>query len=182
MFKIEFESIMQDFEYKPNNSNRFEEATKNVAFLLGFSAHRPENEFGRGPDVVWAGGPSGYFVIECKSEATSKTICKEYCNQLNGSIEWFEEKYGPSEPMTPIQMHPNNRYEYASSPNARIRVVSADKFASLKVAIRGLFSSIYVDGSICDENRIKELLSFQKLRWDDIVSEYSEAAQRVSKE
>ncbi|UGY28893.1 hypothetical protein HU675_0020150 [Bradyrhizobium septentrionale] len=52
---------------------------------------------GRGPDNLWALGALQYLVIECKSGAVkASSINKHDCNQLNGSMNWFADKYDKS--------------------------------------------------------------------------------------
>jgi hypothetical protein len=76
----------------PGTANKFEEAVKNLAYMLGFNGQRPENDFGKGPDNLWSTGSLKYFIIECKNGAINEIICKEDINQLNGSINWFEKE------------------------------------------------------------------------------------------
>ena len=43
--------------------------------------------------LIICGQLTKYLVIECKTEATTQTIKKDYCNQLSGSVNWFKENY-----------------------------------------------------------------------------------------
>ena len=64
---------------------KFEEALNQIGTILGFACSRPDKETGGyGPDNLWAIDSSKYLVIECKTEATTQTIKKDYCNQLSG--------------------------------------------------------------------------------------------------
>lgn len=69
---------------------KFEEALNQIGIVLGFACSRPDKETGGyGPDNLWAIDSSKYLVIECKTEAATQTIKKDYCNQLAGSVNWF---------------------------------------------------------------------------------------------
>lgn len=73
---IEINSLLENLIFKPETSNIFEESLKMLAQYFGFNAQRPEDEFRRGPDVLWETGGLTYFVIECKNGATTETINK----------------------------------------------------------------------------------------------------------
>ncbi|MCV3262305.1 hypothetical protein OGZ01_00385 [Vibrio harveyi] len=83
-------AVVDDLYFKPKSANKFEAAMDNLAKMLGFNSQRPELAYNKGPDNLWSIGNQQYLVIECKNEATSDTINKSYCNQLNGSSTWFE--------------------------------------------------------------------------------------------
>ena len=73
---------------------KFEEALNQIGKILGFACSRPDREIGGyGPDNLWAIDSNKYLVIECKTEATTPTIKKDYCNQLSGSVNWFKDNY-----------------------------------------------------------------------------------------
>jgi hypothetical protein len=131
-------AILDDLDFAPDSSSRFEEALKNLAFFLGFNGQRPENETGKGPDDLWEIGSLKYLVIEAKNEATTGTICKDYCNQLGGSMNWFTGTYDGTCEATPIMIHPSRVFEYASSPHAKTRVIDKEKLPELRDASRKL--------------------------------------------
>jgi replicative superfamily II helicase len=89
------------------SSNQFEEALKNFGIMLGFQAHRPENNFGRGPDVLWLLDDHTGFVIEAKSKkATHTPLNKKEYGQLLVSYEWFKSVYEGYEGIK-VVVHPN---------------------------------------------------------------------------
>lgn len=135
-FIITFNAIIDKLIFTPNSSNLFEQAIKELGEHLGFASQRPENEFGKGPDNLWGSVTNYFFVIECKNEAITDTISKGYCNQLNGSIIWFTEKYRGNMDYTPILIHPSNRFERAASPSPNIRIINAEKLESLRRNLR----------------------------------------------
>lgn len=168
---IDINAILSDMIFSPGTSNRFEEAIKNIAFYLGFKSHRPENEYSKGPDNLWAVGNMNYFVIECKNGVTHESINKRDVNQLNGSIEWFISKYDHSSDYTPIMIHLGNTSDYAASPNAKCRVMNKDKLEMFKKNIEDF--CIAIKGKFNQPDIIGEYLLNYKLRAEDIIAEYT---------
>jgi len=168
---IDINAILSDIIFLPETSNKFEEAIKNIAFYLGFQSHRPEKEYGKGPDNLWAVGDKNYFIIECKNGVTNETINKHDVNQLNGSIEWFRDEYDQTLFFTPIMIHIGDKSEHAATPNSNCIVMTKDKIEIFKknildfcIALKGKFNQTAVIG---------EYLLAYKLRPEDIVSHYT---------
>jgi hypothetical protein len=172
---IEVNGILDNLKFKADNANTFEEELKNVAKYLGFGSQRPEQEFKKGPDNLWKIGELHFLVIECKSEATSATINKGYCNQLNGSCTWFETKYDASCTYVPIMVHPSTIFEYASSPHQDVRIITREKLVAFRNAVRDFITSIAANNEMGNEAAIREKLIAYKLRAIDIVPIYTKA-------
>lgn len=170
---IEVKGILSKLAFKPKSANNFEEAMKDIALHLGFVSQRPEQEYGKGPDNLWKIGGSNYLVIECKNEATSDTISKSYCNQLNGSCEWFEQKYDNTCTYTPIMVHPSTIFEHASSPNNKIRVITKDKLEAFCTAVDNFITSIASNSELANHQAIRDKLVAFKLRQVDFVDAYT---------
>ncbi|MEA1988833.1 MAG: helicase C-terminal domain-containing protein, partial [Pseudomonadota bacterium] len=170
---LEINAILDDLAFKPKSANRFEEAIKKIALFIGFEAQRPENDYKKGPDDLWSMGDLSYLVIECKNEATTTTISKHYCNQLNGSIEWFENTYDRTCNFTPILVHPSSVFEHASSPNTDIRVIDQVCLDKLKGSISDFFKAICTNNNLRDVDIIQQQLTQHKLRRIDIVKNYT---------
>jgi len=171
---IEFDCLLNDLIFLKETSNAFEESLKKIALFIGFNSQRPENEYGKGPDVLWEVGDLNYFVIECKNGASVDYISKEYCNQLNGSITWFENEYDSSCKCTPILIHPSNIFEFACSPNRKTRIITKDNLDELKKTIRKFIETINhnIDGSF-DSEKISNMLSEYKLLPSMIINTYT---------
>lgn len=138
-FILWLNALLDDLEWNPQATKRFEAAVNNLGLLIGFSAQRPELETGKGPDNLWGIGTHRYFVIECKSGAViSETISKEDCNQLLGSASWFKQNYPPANSATPIMMHPRYRFSVDASPDQNFRIVDRDRLAELRGALKNL--------------------------------------------
>ncbi|WP_057767778.1 DEAD/DEAH box helicase family protein [Cytobacillus praedii] len=169
-YLLGFNALIDKLHFEDFSSNIFEQAIKDLGEHLGFISQRPENEFRRGPDNLWASF-NNCFVIECKNEATSSTICKDYCNQLNGSIVWFEKTYPAINTFTPIMIHPNTKFEFAASPDSRIRIINKEKLELLRGRLREFGSQ--VAQSNYDLSTVAGLLKLFKLESDLFVREYT---------
>ncbi len=170
---IEVNGILDDLQFKENNSNIFEECLKNIAKYIGFDSQRPEQEFKKGPDVLWKIGGLKYFVIECKNEATATTISKDYCNQLNGSGTWFETKYDSTCTYTPLLIHPSRIFEYAASPKPNVRIVTKDKLSKFCGSVRDFIKSVGTNNELNNQAAIRQKLIAHKLRANDITEVYT---------
>lgn len=153
---------------------KFEEALNQIGMVLGFVCSRPDKETGGyGPDNLWAIDSSKYLVIECKTETTTQTIKKDYCNQLSGSVNWFKENYVYPNDCTPIMVHPSKFVDVVASPNENMRVMTEEELTCFRKNIRDFYSTLCHNGSISDISKINELLSIYKLRKDDITNMYT---------
>ena len=153
---------------------KFENALNQIGIILGFACSRPDKETGGyGPDNLWAIGSSQYLVIECKSEATTQTIKKDYCNQLSGSVNWFKENYVYPNEYIPIMVHPSKVVDAVASPDEKMRVITEKELECFRKNVRDFYSSLCQNGNINDVSNINELLRMYKLRKDDIVNMYT---------
>ncbi|MBC5832275.1 DEAD/DEAH box helicase family protein [Vibrio metschnikovii] len=166
-------AIIDDLFFKPKSANKFEAAMNDLAKMLGFNSQRPELAYNKGPDNLWSIGNQQYLVIECKNEATSDTINKSYCNQLNGSSTWFEAQYDFTSQHTPIMIHPSVKFEYASSPKPSIRIINEQKLQELRQNALSFFEAISTNNEINNVDAIREKLETYKLRGQDMVECYT---------
>lgn len=69
----------------------FEEEFANLAEIIGFESQRPEQEYGKGPDVLWQLSDGTYLIVAAKNEAdlTNVEISKKYADKLSGEWNWF---------------------------------------------------------------------------------------------
>lgn len=166
-------AVIDDLYFKPKSANKFEAAMDNLAKMLGFNSQRPELAYNKGPDNLWSIGNQLYLVIECKNEATSDSISKNYCNQLNGSSTWFETQYDFTSSHIPIMVHPSTKFEYASSPKPTIRIINAQKLQELRNNALSFFESISTNNEINNIDAIREKLVTYKLQGQDIIQHYT---------
>jgi len=172
---IEVDGALENLQFKENSSEIFEETLKQIARYIGFTSQRPEQQYHKGPDNLWLIGELNYLVIECKNEAYTQLISKDYCNQLNGSCEWFEGKYDSTCQYTPILVHPSNIFEHSASPNKFIRIINQENLSSLKSAIRDFIKSVATNNELSNPAQIRNKLIAYKLRASDIVQNYTSA-------
>ena len=153
---------------------KFEEALNQIGKILGFVCSRPDREIGGyGPDNLWAIDSKKYLVIECKTEATTSTIKKDYCNQLSGSVNWFKENYVYPNECIPIMIHPSKVVDAVASPDENMRVMTEKELECFRKKVRDFYSALCQNGNINDVSNINELLCMYKLRKDDIVNMYT---------
>ncbi|MGX1101589.1 hypothetical protein [Amorphus sp. MBR-141] len=76
-----------------SSSNVKEEAVRMYGELLGFSATRPDNELGHGPDVVWKDDEAGTLVaFELKTEKLEPAqYTKAEVGQAHNHIQWLKD-------------------------------------------------------------------------------------------
>lgn len=170
---IQINGLLELLIFKPDTADIFEESLKAIARYIGFNSQRPEAEYGRGPDVLWEVGNQVYFVIECKNGATTDTINKGNCNQLNGSGVWFTEKYDKTCSFTPIMIHPSVRLEYAASLQEDTRIINEEKLDLFRRNISDFIQSLCVENKISDEKFIRKRLIFHKLIADNFCKNYT---------
>lgn len=137
-----FKAIVDKLHFNDFSANNFEQAIKDLGEHLGFISQRPENDFNKGPDNLWATGENSAIVIECKNEAVVESISKKYCNQLNGSLIWFETHYPMISKVTPIMIHPYNKFEYAASPHPSVRIITKEKLEELRANLGAFLTQV----------------------------------------
>lgn len=171
---IRMHAICEELIFSAGSSSRFEQAIMDLAMMLGYIASRPERDYGKGPDDLWALGEGQYLVIECKNETTTTTISKHDCNQLNGSNEWFKNEYhGNGFICHPIMIHNSNIFEHAASPNQAIRIMTPSKLSELNKALIRFSEELARLKDHNDTALISQLLRQYKLNGIEIVNEYT---------
>jgi len=161
--------LLEILKWGEEDSRRFESGMKDLGLFLGFGSERPEDETGRGPDNLWALGSSKYFVIECKSGAvTAERISKHDTNQLNGSIIWFEKKYGTTCTRTPLMVHPKTVFEGAASPHQDIRIINESSLDKMLEAVKSYAVCLASSGGYTDCSEVQKQLEHYKLSAEKI--------------
>jgi hypothetical protein len=166
-------SVADDLAFRPNSFRSFERALADAAFLLGFNPQRPEDEFGKGPDVLWSVGALRYFVIECKNEATTDTVSKTYSNQLAGSLNWFRQEYDQTCAAVPILVHPSAVFEFAATPPPGAKVINKDKLPQFREALLDYCIALSLVFDRCTANDVVKLLSAYHLTPEQIVNYFT---------
>lgn len=72
-----------------------EESLRALGHYLGLQASRPDNEFGTGPDVLWAAEGLPVLCMELKTDKDSSSrYQKKDVGQLNDHVQWVKDKVG----------------------------------------------------------------------------------------
>jgi replicative superfamily II helicase len=156
-----------------SSSAQFEEALMKLGSLLGFSAERPDNTYGVGPDVLWLLNDSQALIIEAKSCKKSKNpLTKDNHGQLLVSHKWFEEKY-PKVTGIDVSVHPSGTCTY-NAIATNTYVLTFDKLAGLVADLRATVSEL-CDSSLAEDELYKvceDRLSKSKVSPDKLVGFY----------
>lgn len=158
-------------------SKKFEGALQQVGQLLGFRSQRPDNEFKKGPDNLWAMPNNEYMVFECKNEVelNRDSISKSEAGQMEMHCGWFEEEYGADTKVSYIWIHPTNKLSSEANLTHSIKVmtpVKLDLFKKHLLAFVMEFSK-YNLSSVTEES-INEFLLNNKLTPKDLKTLYNE--------
>lgn len=157
-------------------SDKFEEALKDVGQLLGFISQRPDKEYRKGPDNLWCGVNNQYFIFECKNEVDENRseISKYEAGQMNSHCAWFEEEYGKDLWVNRFLIIPTKNLSYYANFTHDVQIIRKGKLRDFKVNIRHFINELsrFVLTEITD-NTLQELIELHSLDCDDI-SKYSE--------
>ena len=167
-------ALIESLAWGEENSKKFESAVLDLGFFLGFGSQRPEQDAGRGPDNLWALGALKYLVIECKSGAVkASAINKHDCNQLNGSMAWFAEKYDESCSAIPVMIHPKTVPEHAATLHADARIITEERLALLVDAVRSYSVAVSQKNGYADSKVVAGQLSHFGLTLTDFVTKFT---------
>ena len=170
---IHIDATAAKLSFSPD-ADGFEGAIKDVGEVLGFISTRPDKETsGQGPDNLWAIGNNKYFIIECKSGAVSDTISKEYCNQLGGSIRWFNQEYGAGYEPTPVMVHPSKQIDNLATPVPGMRIITSEEIELIKKQLKSFAVAVSQAENWNNESKIQVLLQEYHLRGQDFVQQYT---------
>jgi len=177
-YLLHIKALIEDLQFMPDSSNKFEEAIKKLGFALGFESSRPEKDEGKGPDNLWRILEQEYIVIECKNETITHTINKHDCNQLNGSIEWFEQNYQDCR-FTPIMIHNSDQFEYSCTPNRNIRIMTPDLLLKFVNNFECFATTCSKSSLLSNRIQLSQVLAYNKLFPTDIIKEYTSEYREV---
>lgn len=140
-YLIDIRRVIDNLILGEQHTAKFEESIAKIGDHIGFIGRRPELEEGKGPDNLWSISENSFVVIECKSGASSETINKHHCNQLNGSVVWFNNSH-PHMNCFPLLIHPKETVEYAASLHMDSRIMTEDKLINFKSNLNAFATAI----------------------------------------
>ena len=162
-FLIYLQNVLDKLSFE-SSSEDFESSLCSVGSLFGFISSRPDKETnGEGCDNLWALTANDYLVIECKSCSRTETISKDYCNQLGGSIRWFESEYGTVARKTPIMIHVSNIIDTKATAINDMRIIDRNCLEKLRKTALEFATDLASSENWKDENKIKDILGYYKL-------------------
>ncbi|GAC1373528.1 MAG: DEAD/DEAH box helicase family protein [Acidimicrobiales bacterium] len=177
-FRLGVEAVLADLLWDEERTEEAEAALAELAEHVGITAQRPERDFGRGSDVLWALGKDDFAVIEAKSGATGKMIWKKDINQLAGSVNWCMNEYGVGATVVPIIMHPKTIVEKSGTPPSGARVFTPATIDKLKDAVRAYATALASNDSFRDTKSVEDQLRQHKLSATEIAKVFSTSATR----
>lgn len=167
-------SLLERLVFAPDSAKAFEAALKDISFLLGIFSSRPEMETGKGPDNLWQIDSSHFLIIECKNGTIVDQIAKHDCNQLNGSIQWFENHYNAiNATYWPIMVHNSNIFDYACSPHPNVRIMTPALLDKFKTNINRFASFVAHPDKFSDSAQITNLLKQFDLCGDQLGDNFT---------
>lgn len=172
-YLVHVESILSKlyFSNNPQNVRNFEQAINDISPVLGFSSIKKEHE--GGSDSIWELGAFNYLIIECKSGSDRDEVSKDDCNQLGGSIRWFEKEYPPECKKTPILIHKSTTLNNLATAVHDMKIMDENCLIKFKKNINDLVTAIVRPENWNNHDSIVKLLKTYNLRESDIVIKYT---------
>ena len=172
------QSLCNDLVFMPKTSETFEAAVDALACFIGIKGHRPENQFGEGPDNFWALPTAHYLIIECKNGSrTQDGICKSDVAELGHSMSWFREHY-PALPGTPVMIHPKSTMGATATPVESMRVIDRDTMKRLHRAIDDFATAVSESTSVHDRAAVAAALDATGLHAAMFVDHFTVAPRK----
>ena len=171
---IRVDGIMTDLRFG-GDSDRFEAATKMLGQALGFSAERPDKEWGEGPDVLWCLRDNEYLLIECKNrvDLSRETIVKSETGQMNNSCAWFKENYGVSTAYNRL-IFPSRKLGKGAGFNEEVEITRSGELTKLVKNSRRFFNEFRIcEFGELDPQTIQSWLVSHELETTNLISSYS---------
>lgn len=167
-------ALVEVLAWGEENTKRFERAMRDLGLFLGFGSQMPEEDFGKGPDNLWSVGSLKYFVIECKSGAVkAKAISKHDCNQLTGSVMWFDKQYDKSCSAVPIMVHKMTKPENAATLHPDTRIITEEKLDLLIARLKSYSVAVGDKGGFTEPATIAKQLDHFGLTAAKFVSQFT---------
>ena len=161
------------FDTDPARVDPFEQAVADLGTHLGFVTQRPERDYKRGPDDLWAFGGQSYAVIECKSAAVTDFIRKTDLDQLSGSLSWFRDEYEPPATALAVMIRRSNKPHRSGAAPFGCRIITAETLPSLREAVRGWATALAGGDHYRNPDAVREQLAVRKLNGRNAIEGYA---------
>ena len=125
-------TIVGDLRYLTGNGThrQVEEAVRCLGQYLGLESTRPENEHGKGPDVLWIGGDDVALCMELKTDKGATSYRKADVGQLMNHIQWVKDNFDVAQ-IIPAFVGNLNPPSNEASPSAEMVVIELSSFHAL---------------------------------------------------
>lgn len=182
-YTLRVSSILDSLVFSDAPADRFEQALKDTASIIGICSSRPEALYGGiAPDNLFALGNSEYAIIECKSRSTTEAISKSDCGQLLQSVQWFKNHYLDSGlNYYPVIIHNSEVFGADASPSEDMRIMTPLLLDNFRKAVKTFAKAIVqndVSGKLIE---IEKLLDQLKLNGKQIILTYTQPFLRKTK-
>lgn len=164
-----------DLDAKPA---QVEETLRQLGIALGADSHRPDKEYGEGPDNLWFWGGE-CFVIEAKSQ-NKDSLHKKDANQLLGSIAWVKKNYPQyGERLNPLIVASVRQADKGAEFPVDVRVLGEEGCAALGLALTQVCQKMAQEGPlfVTPENVAKQMNNFRLLP-TQLFSSYTDKVQK----
>jgi hypothetical protein len=180
-FVLFVNALLDDLKFVEDASDPFERAMAEIGQTLGFGSARPDTDIGKGPDNLWCVGALKFFVIEDKNGATTDTISKHDCDQLGGSVRWFEQNYDSTCTKIPIIVHPSNVFGYHGTPPTDTRVITRETLEKFRDALKQFSSSMSKLDNFGTRDEASRVLNHHKFLPEAFINAYTVKFKKESK-
>jgi hypothetical protein len=159
---IGLHALVQDLDWGPR-TKPFEHAMMDLAWHLGVASQRPDQEFGEGPDVLWALPSADFIVIEAKSGADAgHPVYKDDAEQLSNSMDWFRGRYITSAAV-PVLIHPEANFDRQAAIPTACRVIDTPHLDRLRQVVLDYAKRLATADAFRDPSRVTTALSDARL-------------------
>lgn len=156
--RLDFESVIEDLVFDELRTEQFEEAMRQVGFLIGLGSQRPEHDNNAGPDNLWALGDNTFWVIEAKTGVRSEAIGKRDLGQLQQSMAWVGHKYDPAAQHVPVLVHRAQMIFSSASTLPGLRIITERGLGELASALRAFSVALAASQGWRDPEVVERLL------------------------
>jgi replicative superfamily II helicase len=173
---IRVDGVLTDLRFG-GDSDRFECAIQHLGEALGYSAERPDKEWGEGPDDLWCLRDNEYVLIECKNrvDISRDTIAKGESGQMNNSCAWFRKNYGDAT-VRNVLIFPGKKIGRGAGFNEPVSVMRGQELKKLIRNVRRFFAEFRaVDLADLEPKAIQAWLNAHWLTTEHLTKQYSVA-------
>jgi hypothetical protein len=123
-------------------TNQTEEALRSLGQYLGFTATRPDSEFGTGPDVLWIFADKSAFCLDAKSGKEPISVYrKKELGQLSDHVQWVRDSTQVTD-IVPAFVGPVVPCSESANPSPGVKVISLAKLQSISETLKAAYRDI----------------------------------------